>query len=362
MKTLIVGDLHLRDRELSTTNGMIKSSVDMLVGIKQALLDDPEITMVLFLGDIQHDTPNTKRTLRETTLWKTILGEIGSIVSERCPKFMVVPREIDEVEEGVFRTQPVNPLPLFSLSGNHDIEKVLRSVNTNYNYTFYDDLLYTGILQNPRGIIFKDSGRTYYFQFNNYGEVNFPIPDEIKELDSELRTIKLLHDTVRVPTSPDWFNVLPESDYYKGEDVLGDSHLAVCGHIHEPLAPVKVKGNGTLGDKETIFLQTGAMGRTSFTDDNMRDFGYCTLLDTTDGLKVSELKIPLMPIDDYFNWKQVRLNENKKEAMKAGKMFSLDFGTRIIQTNPKEEILGLADVSDKVKDNCVDALDRVDNE
>lgn len=359
MKVLFVGDMHLRERELSTTKGLVQTSSDMLDGIIEFVENDEEIKFVIFEGDIQHDTPKSQRTLRETTIWKSKLSKLGSIIAERGAKFITVPRE---QEDGVEDKTPPNKLPLFSAVGNHDIEKKLKSVYKGYNYTFFDDLLYTGTLQNPRGILYKDAGKVYYIQINNYGEADMAIVDSVKELDSNIKRIKVLHDTVKVPSSPSWFGLLSEEEYYNGEDILGDCDLAVCGHIHEPLAPTVVQGNGTLGDGKTIFLQTGAMGRTSVTNDNMRDFGYCTLMDTSDGINVQEIRIPLMGREDYFNWKQIHLNNTKKEAIKKGQMFNLDFGSiELNHSDPKDDIRQL-DIDENVKENCLDALNRVDNQ
>ncbi|MEQ2561391.1 hypothetical protein, partial [Sutterella wadsworthensis] len=221
----------------------------------------------------------------------------------------------------------------------------------------------------------KDSGKVYYIQFNNYGEADMPIDDSVKQLDPNIKYIKVLHDTVKAPTSPNWFSLLGDGEYYVAEDILGDCDLAICGHIHEPLSPVVVRGNGknivcpvpilplpltTTG--QTIFLQTGSMGRTSFTDDIMRDFGYCTLMDTSDGINVREVKIPLMDKEDYFNWKQIHLNNTKKEAIKKGQMFSLDFGqVEINHTDPKDDIRQL-DIEEDVKENCLNAINKVDND
>lgn len=354
MKTLFVGDPHLRERELSTTKGLVETSSQILDGIIKVLLDDKEICNVCFLGDMQHDTPKSRRTLRETTIWKSKLAKIGNIISERKPKMIVIER--DGVEEDVSgRKQPI-----FSALGNHDVENKMTALTNNSHYTFFDDLLFTGIIQNPKGFIFKDGGQVYYIQFNNYGEADSPIDESVLELDESIKKIKVLHDTVKVPNSPDWFKLLKEGEYYEGEKILGDCDLAICGHIHAPLPPVVVKGDGTLGNGETIFVQTGSMGRTSMSDDNMRDYGYCTVLDTTHGISVEELRIPLMSIDDYFNWKQIRLNQNKKEAMKRGEMFNLDFGSvEITHTDPRDEINAL-DIEDEVKENCLNAINDAD--
>lgn len=354
MKFLIVGDLHLRERELSTTKGLVESSSQMLDGIIKVLEDDPEIKMVFFLGDIQHDTPRSKRTLRETTIWKSKLSRIGGIVSERTPKTIIVPRENEE--EDLLNKK----LPLFSLVGNHDIENKMKSAYVGYNYTFFDDLIYTGILQNPRGVLYKDGGTVYYVQLNNYGEAETPILDSIKELDENIKYIKLLHDTVVTPDSPSWMSLLGEDEYYLAEDILGDCDLAVCGHIHEPLPPITVQGNGELGTKEAIYIQTGSMGRTSMTDAHMRDYGFCTVVDTSEGIHTTELRIPLMSVENYYNWKQIRLNQNKKEAIKSGNMFKLDFGSVELTSNdPREDIREL-EIEEDVKENCIQAINDAD--
>lgn len=358
MKILFVGDLHLRERELSTTKGLVKNSIMILEGIKKVLEEDEDIKLVIFEGDIQHDTPKTQRTLRETTIWKKLLGDIGSIISLRIPKLVIVPR-FDS--NGSQVKQVPNALPLFTAKGNHDIEKTLRSVNTEYNYTFFDDIIYTGTLQNPRGIIFKDLGQVYYIQLNNYGEITQPIVDEVISLDPNIKTIKVLHDTVKVASSPSWFNLLGEDSYYVGEKVLGDCDVAVCGHIHEPLSPIDVKGDGTLGTKVTKYIQTGSMARTSFTDESMRDYGFCTILDTSNDLEVSELRIPLMPTVEYFNWKQINLNNIKKDAIKKGQMFNLDFNNVVKdQTDVRDTIENMI-IQKEVKENILNTINEVDD-
>lgn len=355
MKILNVGDLHLWDRELSTTRGFVENSDLMLDAIIAYVEADPEIRIVNFEGDIQHSTPATKSTLLRTATWKRKLEKLGNIMLERQPTMHIIQRAGVDPEK-LYK----QPLPLFTAEGNHDVSKTLRRVGADNkriaieDYTFFDDLLYSGVMQNPRGYLFRDLGKDYYIQFNNYGEATAPIPDAIANKENII-AIKILHDTVRFEDSPSWLNYL-EDDVYEADDVLQDCRLAICGHIHEPLPPkmfVNTKG------KNVVFVQTGAMARTSAVDKNIRDFGYCTLLDLKDGIDIVEVQLPIMPSDEYFDWSQIIINENKKQALKERKGFSLSFSEfQMSAYDPRQDIANM-EIETDVKDNCIEVLDKI---
>lgn len=348
----MVGDLHLHDKELTTTKGMRENNILMLKRLYDYLEENEDIKICIFEGDIQHKTPVSKTALYETSRWKFWLRKIGNLMSGRVPKLVTFNREDFDSD----RAHPM-PAKLFSLKGNHDIAKELRSMNQNIDYTFFDDLIFEGILQNPKGIAFKDSGKLYYIQFNNYEEANAPLPQDILKNDM-FTVIKLFHDTIDVPEQGDWVRIDKTSKgVYKGSEVLDNCSLGISGHIHEPLEPSLIE---TVSGNKVPFVQTGSMGRTSASDVHMRDVGYCTVLDTTDGLNVIQVQIPLIPVDDYYDWSKIMLNNQQKDSLKNSKNFNISLGDYERKFyDPKDDIKEM-DIPADVKQNCLDVLDSLE--
>ena len=346
MKVLLVGDLHLFDKELSTTKGFRENNTVMLERLYDYLKEHEEVCLCIFEGDIQHKTPSAKDSLYHVSRWKHWLHKIGDLMAERLPEIAVIPREGNEKNEN----HPM-PSPLFTLKGNHDMASELRS---SVDYTLFDDLLFEGILRNPKGIVYKDAGKRYYIQFNNYQEADAPVPEEILK-EKDIKVVKLFHDAIDVPTQGTWVKL--DKKAFNGSDVLQNTHLGIAGHIHDPLKPVVVE---TLNGKKSIFLQTGSMGRTSAADGNVRDHGYCTVLDTTDGLKVTEVKVPLIPSEDYFDWGAIMYNQQQRDALKNRKNFNVSLGDYERKSyDPKEDIKNM-DITEDVKENCLNVLDNVE--
>ena len=347
MKILIAGDLHLYDKELTTTKGMRENSIIILEQLYKYLEEHTDINLCIFEGDIQHKTPSAKDSLYHVSRWKYWFNKIGNLMAERSPKLVVVPRNKEDKNEN----HPM-PSPLFTLKGNHDDAVELRS---SVSYTLFDDLLFEGILRNPRGIIYKDAGKMYYIQFNNYQEADYPVPTEILNQEG-IKVIKLFHDAIDVPAQGNWIKL--DKKAYKGEEVLKDAHLGIAGHIHDPLKPTVIK---TSDDKKAIFLQTGSLGRTSAAEGNLRNHGYCTVLDTTDGLKVTEVKLPLMPSDDYYDWGAIMFNQQQKDAVSNRKNFNVSLGEYERQSyDPKEDIKNM-DITSDVKENCLEVLEKIED-
>lgn len=351
MKVLFVGDLHLYDRELSTTKRMRENNIEILKGIYEYLKNNEEIKLCVFEGDIQHKTPTSKGALYEISKWKYWLRKIGDLMSERSPKLVIVQRE--GVDKDRLHKMPAN---LFTLQGNHDMATELRSMNQNVDYTLFDDLLFEGILQNPRGVCFKDSGKLYYIQLNNYGEADAPVPKQILD-KGNFNIVKVFHDTIDVPEQENWVRIGGSKGVYKGSDVLVDAQLGIAGHIHNYLAPSVVD---TVDGKSAVFVQTGSLGRTSASEMNMRDHGYCTVLDTTDGLDVIQVQIPLIDVDEYFDWARIMLNNQQKESLKNSQNFNIALGDyERKHFDPKEDIKEM-DIPEDVKENCLKTLESLE--
>ncbi len=348
----MVGDLHLHDKELTTTKGMRENNILMLKSIYDYLEENEDIRLCIFEGDIQHKTPVSKTALYETSRWKFWLRKIGNLMSSRTPK-------LAKFQRADFDKDRAHPLPanLFSLKGNHDMATELRSMNQNVDYTFFDDLIFEGVIQNPKGIAFKDSGKLYYIQMNNYGEAEAALPKEISS-NEMFNVIKIFHDTIDVPEQGDWVRIDKTSKgVYKGSTVLENCSLGITGHIHEPLEPSIVT---TDSGSKVAFVQTGSMGRTSASDVHMRDVGYCTVLDTTDGLNVIQVQMPLIPVDDYYDWSKIMLNTQQKDSLKNSKNFNISLGDYERKFyNPKDDIKEM-DIPDDVKRNCLDILDKLE--
>ena len=353
MKLLFVGDLHLYDKELSTTKSMRANNIVMLERLYNYLVENEDIKIVVFEGDIQHKTPNSKSVLYEMARWKHWIRKIGELMTERRPKLVMVGREDGKPEE-----MHPNPKTLFTLKGNHDYSTALKSNDPTVEYTFYDDLIFEGLLQNPQGFVFKDSGKLYYVQLNNYGEADTPVPEKIRD-NPMMNVIKVFHDTIKNPQSEAWIDFTPPNELYLAEEVLVDCKVGISGHIHEPQGPIVVN---TVNGKKSIYVQTGSMGRTSASENQMRDYGLSTVIDTTDGLRATEVRIPLIPTDEYFDWAKIMLNSQKSETAKERKNFSISLGDYKREFyDPKEDVKNM-DIPEKVKENCVSVLTSLEND
>ncbi|MFV1457649.1 hypothetical protein VJ282_34220 [Bacillus mycoides] len=96
------------------------------------------------------------------------------------------------------------------------------------------------------------------------------------------------------------------------------------------------------------------MGRTSFKEENLRDFGYCGLIDTNNLEEFGLVEIDVIPAAEYFSYEKALA---AKKSAKDYKDFSLRMETvERKHEDPRDVIRSLEDVDDDVKDFGVEIL------
>lgn len=339
-KALVVGDLHLHDKEMKSTKKMVENNEVMLSNIYDTLVADTEIKLLIFIGDIQHYTP---RNLGVLSKWLDWFRKFGELMLERTPHNL-------KVVERPGVVSPAFKYPVFSLKGNHDSEIRTRSAS---DFTFFDMLLKNGLIQNPKGLVFNDGPQLVYYDFRNYGDALQSLPSQI---DENYIVVALFHDVLMHEHSPSWMTLaLDESHTYPAKDCLVGVDFGVLGHIHDPEDIVEVLTD----DGETTPLwQLGSMGRTSTGSTNFRDVGYCLTIDTSNEIDVNRLEIPVIPAAEYFDFSTKLVKERQKNAYKD---FNLNMETlEISQKSIYDDILE-TDIESSVKDAAIAILKRVDD-
>lgn len=335
---LVVGDLHLYDKEMVSTKGYVKSNEVMLDNLYQHILDNPHIKLVIFEGDIQHKTPIK---IRETHKWRTWFRKLGQLMLERLDESGL---DVQEIQRDELDSIEVDfSYPVYSLRGNHDVEVSNRS---SKNFTFFDELLYEGLLKNPKGLVINDS---IYIDFRNYGEAD-RFPDPL--VTQNKRVMGVFHDTIYHTESPSYIGLLrdvsPDSAYdghfnFKGLD------LALAGHIHTPEPLVNVETESGV----VPYLQNGSMARTSFGGDNVRDVGYSVEVRLED-FNLNRIEIPILPVDEYFNLQRLA---NRNRNTPNYNDFNLDMAEVEDTTYSVEEaIRAMEGVPSAVKETALELL------
>lgn len=295
MRTLVVSDLHLVEEEMPFTKGAVQNSIIMLDEVVRTVKEDKEIGLVVFLGDIsnEHETPKTETT---KNAWESRFRELRRILDSRVnamPEFTLFNRD---------GTKSKGTNRVLTIKGNHDF---MNNDKWRREKTYCDDLIERGILAYPDALMYTDNGKEYYFQFRSFGEGD-------KTLDADYINAEKV-----VVFAHDWFygEELPE-DYqywasfgrtvYELSSVVSGVDVFIQGHAHSRYEPFTVSG---LADKvrqspqkpKTDFYIPGTNARSPFAPTMFRDEGYNLLLDTKDGLVVSDVFLKLKPYKEYFN-------------------------------------------------------------
>lgn len=330
MRILVVGDLHLYDKELRSTKGYVANNQVMLDNLYRYIEDDEGIKLVVFLGDIQHKTP---KSLGESYKWRQWFKKLGQLMLSRY--------------DGSYEVYPASTIegayPVYSLRGNHDNEVKQRRRD---DFTFFDELLHEGLIQNPESIITPNS----LLILNNYGEVQ-EVPNPIKQ------TIGLYHDLVYHDNSPSYVGLIKQTEpdsWIDGQTQLGNINLALVGHIHEPEPEVVIHNH--LG-QDVRMMQVGSMGRTSLTPENQRDVGYCALVDD-ESLAVERVEIPVLPAVDYFNLQEL-VNQQRTSDSYAD--FGLDIDEVNIEVYSVEDMISQSEASIEAKQLALELYRALDN-
>lgn len=327
-----ITDLHLSDRELSTTKGMVSNSARILDEIYTTLLNNENIKVVILSGDIQHRTPNKREVISD---WTYKLIQIRDLLEERCSNLGL---KVYDKEGNLLDKYS----PLFSLKGNHDIDKHIK-------FTYFDELLKLGVITNPKKIIY---GKT---QLNllNYGDVG-NLDEEIYEKDLGIDNYVLLaHDYIYDDTAPQWAFELSEKGHayhYSILEQLGYDKVLI-GHIHEQRPIVELPFN-------TLLWQVGCPARTSYTSNSERDEGYTAIINNNT-LGLSALNLNLLHYEDYFKTVVTNARRERKNNLDE---FSLNLdNASLVYESYEDSIDNMEGIDEVVKEKAKELIRRVEN-
>lgn len=314
-KWVHVPDIHLSHMNTTGVKEMAQDSLLRLERLIEMLEDDKDICLLTFGGDIQDRVPNN---LYYIDSWKRMFERLNGIMREpdRLDRVKNIRYTgLTEEEKGLFKEGKLSPI--LSNRGNHDYVKVLqRREGLNQleeNYTFFDSLLESNLINNAKGMAFSDGERNFYIDNRNFGEAD----RKIKKLKDRV-IVANLHDNVITSESSLW--QLQSKDLYKAEEVLENVDIGLLNHIHKRVDPLYIE---TSVGKESILWQIGSYGRMKYNEDEKRDVGYLGLLNTENILEVSIVEIDLLPIEEYFNQDRIQA---KRKLEKSRKEMNLGMG------------------------------------
>lgn len=349
---LFVGDLHLYNREMRSTKKMIENNEVMLKNLHDFIEENENIHTVIFLGDIQHRTPYGKNTLSETMKWEYWLEKMGKMVLKRFvkKKSKVKMRESgrDVCEDGITFSQQLKErkgYPLFTLRGNHDIDN-------DGSFTFFDSCIKKGLLINPQIVVIDNT----QYNFHNYGEL-----EKEYEVVAE-NIVGLYHDVIPTGDSQDWAVLDFKAKDYEDtvDDILGRVDLAVVGHIHtifDPITHVFEDNSKNTRGNDVVVWYTGSMGRTASDKGQLRDVGYCGLIENSNLKSFGRVEIELIPVGEYFDLINITKRKADDEQFK-------DFTLGLKDTIHSEQLTPIEIINQTVEDievrkTCIEIMEEV---
>lgn len=372
-KILLVGDLHLNTKEMTSTKKMIKNNIVMLKNLYDYLVQNEDVVLVIFLGDIQHKTPSAKNSVREIYRWNSWFKKIGRLMATRYFENEVTVNRIANTKEDdesitvnehgleipsisdfneAVRTHEI--LPLFTLRGNHDIDtERVNGLQVDENadyipYTYYDLCISEGLLINPEQLIINNE---LLINFYNYGEAQkqYSKPDGIKHV------IGLYHDTIITEDTPFWMR--DSGKAYSPTEAIQFEDSVYIGHIHEKYEPVFIEADG----REVPVTIVGSMGRTSTGEGQIRDVGFCQSINTEDLDEFNSVEIPVIPANEYFN---LREKIARKETERQMQEFTLSMGDEeheLTELVDARTLIGRLQIDNEIKSTCIDLIEEVTN-
>jgi len=344
VRHLTVGDLHLYDREMRSTKGMVENSLITLVKLREFIEENEDVVLLNINGDIQHTTPVNKFNRREVAKWREEFRKIGMIMYDRFKENIKGYKLVgasDEVKEK-FKTGRV--LPIFTTRGNHDIDTIL-------GHTFYDELMEEGLIVNVKGLLVNVEGSKTFFTYRDYETDSRKIPKLPKGTD----VIALEHNDVLHAESSLWNVPDAEEKYLDAKDVVKGTDVTILGHVHDKVDPLYIGKDGTL----PVLWQVGSMARTGFTEEAKRDVGYGALMDFGDVETYMTVEFDLMPYKEYFSYKKMMRKNQYKEEYK-------DFNLKMeekkrVSTDFRDDINSFEDVEKEVKEYAIGVMESIHN-
>lgn len=320
------GDLHLYNRNIRSTLLMPEASLQMLKQINEDVLAHEEIGILNILGDIQHLTPQGKNALKHMNAWKGEFIQLEETMRSRLHTSgltLVIDREGNDITQEVLHG---SKSALFALKGNHDFDN-------ETDFTFYDYLVSENIITEPRYIVVD----SVQFNYHHYNEADALIVTD----DSARAVVGLYHDNIDYPEMPFWMGDLGG---YQAVEIFNGVDMAVIAHIHKPYEPVWIET--TNGGRCLVCIQ-GSMGRSQFTDGQIRDTGSMTIVNTQNLEELGKLEVQLIPKEEYYNYNRA---VTEQEQRRDYSNFSLNVSSIVADTADVRDKIRELDIEDEVKE------------
>lgn len=331
-------------REMKSTKGALDNNKVMLDSIYKKVEEDTDIGLVIFLGDIQHDTP---RDIKQVSEWRRWFVELNKLMIDRTATNINLRYTEDKVSK--------NDVRVLSLRGNHDDEIFSRR---NTDYTFFDELESEGLIGNPEQVVFDDEGNGVVFDLRNYGHAGRLLPSDLQD---KALTIALTHDNIVSEDASDMLKlIVEESGGYEVEEIGVGCDLLINGHIHTKCEPQAVTIRET--GKSCIFVVNGALARTSLVQDSLRDVGYAMVIDTSEEeVGIEDIELEVLPYKEYFDLKGYQHKQRLKQVSRDFSL-GLEEQTVINQEDLEQTIRENRQYNNRVKEKTLEYLELVDND
>lgn len=320
-----ISDLHLSDRELSTTTKLVDNSLLILDRIIDVLEQNTNIHSVIFLGDIQHRTPSNRRTVVK---WVQRFNRIREILEPRRPTSAYTIKDFES------RVQTTDYHPLITIKGNHDIDKQGR-------YTLFDELIDLEVIAQYDCFVYDNT--CYYL--HDYDDTTYNYDDTMTGIDHH---VLVTHNTFIFPGADHW--ILNNESHQDPDDVPHD--LVVIGHLHS--------NYGLFESDTTALWVPGCLARTSQVRDvsQQRDFGTSGII-ANDTKQLFLLETPLISYREMFKTEETQRRQNRERALED---FSLNLDVTSVTYDTYETTIQNANSPQEVKDKAIGILNALEEQ
>lgn len=251
-KPLIVGDLHISDKDSPRHRNYFESCTNFLNDITETIRRE-EITHLFLLGDLVGRTTEKNFQRRETMLYFSRVLQLWNSLTGNN---------------------------VYAVEGNHDRGRVLT------DFQFFVEL---GLIKTPRTL---DVGCTR-FHFIAYGEHTRKI-----EFSEDHYNVALMHSHLTVDGQTTWLPRTDEEIELSTLHNLEGVEMVICGHIHEPsFRPVKTAIRG----KEITLFYPGCGTRPKY-ERKIWDKVFGVVFHITDDMvDLSQVEFQLEPAETFFS-------------------------------------------------------------
>lgn len=302
-RPLVVGDLHISDRDSKVHKNYLEVCVNHLTEIVN-VVRKKNITHIFFLGDLIGRTTERNLQNRETLMY-----------------MMKVLQTLNALTNG----------NVFSVRGNHDF---------GTNLTDFEIFVSLGLIKVSSHV---DVG-SIRFHLVNYGELRRPL-----DIHPEFYNVALTHDEIHIAGVTSWFIRSSEAVDLETLDNFYGVDLVLGGHIHKP-SPKIVETQ--IKDKTISLMYLGCATHPTY-ERNPWTFTYGVFFDTDEnGVSIAQHSFHVPSHDELFNKHLTEGNEEDElEELLETDVPVLDVEqlSEILSELKQYNLLGVSDYKTQIK-------------